>query len=527
VAMILRDEQDVLAETLASVRPVADEIVVLDTGSTDGTPTLAEQSGATVAHRPWDDDFSAARNRCLALADGDWVLWLNAGEQLDAGTAKALRDFVDQRADPAAAYLLMVVLPPAVATASAEHVGQLRLLPRNAGLRFEGRVRETVRPSVEAAGLRIELAPGRIRCHPRGHDPSRKARIARRNLELVEREAAGASRPCARLLLAAGEALSELGETARAREAFRRAIEIAVRASTEMLEAYYGLLTASDADPAWPDAQLDTCLEALETFPLDGQLLMALGNYLHGKDRVDLAVRALSTAANLGQVNLEAWHLAELPETAARCLALTLQSCGRDDEARQALEDCLRRNPGSVRLRRHLVDLHVKQGGCEEALWVAEGLGGGDDDRRWRAEAVRGACEATAEHWTAALAHLQGAYVAGCRDPLCLRWLAVTLLSNGAVEAAAPVLDEWEQADPLNPEVQRYLEVLRGHRVAGGSSGALNGAPAQRPDGSPDAAVEPARYRLDAGMTSTELSAPFFPVISQICSPDLPPAGGR
>jgi len=508
VAMILRDEQDVLAETLASVRAVADEIVVLDTGSTDATAAVAEQWGASVARGPWQDDFSEARNRCLALAGGDWVLWLNAGERLDPQSAEELRDFVDHRADPAAAYLLTLVLAPPAATASPEEIGQLRLLPREAPLRFEGRVRETVRPSVEAAGLWIELAPGRIECHARAHDPSRKAGIAQRNLDLVEREAEE-SEPSARLLLAAGEALGDLGEPQPAREAFRRAIELAERGSTEMLEGYYGLLTTYDADPDKRDAQLDICLEALEVFPLDGQLLMAAANYLREKDRVDLAVRALRTAIELGQVNLEAWHLAELPEVAASCLALVLQTRGEDDEAGRVLDDALARSPGSVRIRRQLVELDVKRGRCEEALRAAEGLGVGDETR-WLAEAVRGACRAAAKEWTPALAHLQGAYVSGCRDPLCLRWLAVTLLSNGAVEAAGPVLDEWQQADPLDPEVQTYVEVLRKHRATGASG-----------------LADPARYRVDAASGPSEPSPPFFPVVSQICSADVPAAGSR
>jgi len=508
VAMILRDEQDVLPDTLASVRALADEIVVLDTGSTDGTPAVAEQWGASVAHGAWQDDFSEARNRCLALAGGDWVLWLNAGERLDPQSAEELRDFVDDRADPAAAYLLTVALAPASAPASPEEVCQLRLLPRGAVLRFEGRVRETVRPSVKAAGLRIELAPGRIECHARAHDASRKARIAQRNLHLVEREAEE-SDPSARLLLAAGEALGDLGEQQPTREAFRRAIELAERGSTEMLEGYYGLLTAYDADPEKRDTQLDTCLEALEVFPLDGQLLMAAANYLREKGRVDLAVRTLRTAIELGQVNLEAWHLAELPEVAASCLALVLQTRGEDDEAARVLDDALARSPGSVRIRRQLVELHVKRRRCEEGLRAAEGLAAGDD-RHWLAEAVRGACRAAAKEWTAALALLQGAYVAGCRDPLCLRWLAVTLLSNGAVEAAAPVLDEWQQADPLNPEVQTYVEVLREHRATG-----------------PSGLADPGRYRVDAASGPSEPSPPFFPVVSQICSADVPAAGSE
>ncbi|MEN6493336.1 MAG: glycosyltransferase, partial [Thermoguttaceae bacterium] len=78
VAMIVRDEQDVLAASLESVRSIADEIIVLDTGSADQTPTLARKLGAKVCRAGWDDDFSAARNRLLEEVTGDWILWLDA-----------------------------------------------------------------------------------------------------------------------------------------------------------------------------------------------------------------------------------------------------------------------------------------------------------------------------------------------------------------------------------------------------------------------------------------------------------------
>ena len=88
VAMIVRDEQEVLAESIESVGKIADEIVVLDTGSADRTPELAAQLGATVHRTAWENDFSAARNHCLRLVTGNWVLWLDAGERIRAQTCR-------------------------------------------------------------------------------------------------------------------------------------------------------------------------------------------------------------------------------------------------------------------------------------------------------------------------------------------------------------------------------------------------------------------------------------------------------
>ena len=105
VAMIVRDEQDVLAESIESVRKIADEIVVLDTGSTDRTPELAAQLGATVHRTPWENDFSAARNHCLRFVNGNWVLWLDAGERIPPQHAAELRRFLNEQANSVAGIL--------------------------------------------------------------------------------------------------------------------------------------------------------------------------------------------------------------------------------------------------------------------------------------------------------------------------------------------------------------------------------------------------------------------------------------
>ena len=460
-AMIVRDEEDVLAATIESLRTIADEIVILDTGSTDRTPEIAEQMGAVVSRLPWADDFSLARNRLLERVTGDWVLWLDAGERLEAGSAAELRNFVDQEADPEKVYSLMVEIPPADPSASAEQMAQPRLMPMHPVLCFTGRVCESLRPSMAAIGLQVQLAPGRIVRHPRQHDPEIKARKAQRNLKLIALETSPDGAAPSRLLIAAGEAYSDLNDRAAASNAFLQATKTAQRGSTEMLEGYYGLLAALDGDPAQSDRQLAVCLEALEIFPLDVQLLCAMGSYLQAQNRVDLAGRAFETAVRFGQLDLETWHLREIVEMAAICLSLTLQLQGKDDEARRVLEEASDRHQGSFRIRRHLIGLHVKHGRDGEAIEVAGAIPM-DPQRReaWR-DAIRGAAKAAAQDWGPALGYLQSAYVAGCQDPFCLRWLAVTLLSNGQTTAAEPVLHEWLRLEPNNIEVQTYLEALR------------------------------------------------------------------
>jgi tetratricopeptide (TPR) repeat protein len=374
VAMIVRDEQEVLAESITSIRKIADEIVVLDTGSTDRTPELAAQLGATIHRTPWENDFSAARNHCLRFVTGNWVFWLDAGERIEAQSAAELRRFVDEQADLAVAYSVWVESPPREEAASAEQCLQLRLLPTQVDLRFSGRVRETLSASLQATELQTAEAPCRILRHPRQHEPQRFLAKAQRDLALASAEAETGGNWSPRLLLAAGQAHCVLGDQDQAREMLRRAAEISPPHSALRLEAFYGLLTTFDEDPDLHASQLTACLDSLEDFPFDLQLLLALGNYMLVRERLDLAIRAFEAAVQFGRITPTVWHLCEVREIAAICLGLALQARQRDDEACSVLEAALVVRPNSLRLLHQLYNLYRKLGKSSEALALAERL---------------------------------------------------------------------------------------------------------------------------------------------------------
>jgi glycosyltransferase involved in cell wall biosynthesis len=350
--MVVRNEEGVLAETIESVRPIADEIIIVDTGSTDKTPAVAWKLGATLTTMPWRHDFSAARNRCLNLLTGDWALWLDAGERLQTESAAAIRTFIDRSGDAKKVGLMTVETPSLGGEIGGEQIAQPRLLPLRAGLRFLGRVRETLRPVIESKGLKIEAAPGRIIRHPRQHDQALRTLKADRNLTLAALEMAEVRRPVPRLHLTEGDAYCVLGLFDQARRAFRDVLEMAPMGSTEMLEAYYGLLTCYANDPFLSHHQLGVCVEALRIYPVDMQLLLTLGNCLYAGNHIDTAIRAFDTAVRHGRVNLEAWHLRDLDKVAEMCLnaALGLRESSEPAQPAAALEDLTGR---SFRIHQH------------------------------------------------------------------------------------------------------------------------------------------------------------------------------
>lgn len=96
VVMIVKNEEACLEQCLQSVSSIADQIVVGDTGSTDTTIDIARRCGAEVIYVPWNNDFAEARNAVNAVADGDWLLHLDADETLDPEGARRIRFLVDK-----------------------------------------------------------------------------------------------------------------------------------------------------------------------------------------------------------------------------------------------------------------------------------------------------------------------------------------------------------------------------------------------------------------------------------------------
>ena len=92
--MIVKNEEINLTRCLASIKGFVDEIIIVDTGSTDLTLKIAEDNGAVVIPFLWQDDFSAARNASLEAASGDWILFLDADEALEPESGQILRQVI-------------------------------------------------------------------------------------------------------------------------------------------------------------------------------------------------------------------------------------------------------------------------------------------------------------------------------------------------------------------------------------------------------------------------------------------------
>jgi glycosyltransferase involved in cell wall biosynthesis len=161
-------------------------MVIVDTGSTDGTREVARAFGARVFDFPWPDSFAVARNQSLELARGKWVLRMDADDEMSPGHAAKLRELVRRFPGQEVGYLMEYRVPPGPAGTGGHVVDQLQLWPNRPDLRFEHRLHEQLLPSALRAGIPI-LYSGLAVLHQNfDWSPEGQAKRRRRDFKLLE-----------------------------------------------------------------------------------------------------------------------------------------------------------------------------------------------------------------------------------------------------------------------------------------------------------------------------------------------------
>jgi len=189
VCIIARDAAATLGDTLASVRDVAHEVLLTDTGSIDRTAVIAAAAGAQVDSFTWIDDFSAAVNHVFARATGDWILNLDSDESLRPDSVQPLRDLLVQQ-DLYAATVLRRDLVDADDPTRYTRMRQLRLLRPDTQRRYVGRLHRQLRPSAHdrAAALGQQVTDSTVEIDHVGYTGDQPQAKLRRSARLMEME---------------------------------------------------------------------------------------------------------------------------------------------------------------------------------------------------------------------------------------------------------------------------------------------------------------------------------------------------
>jgi tetratricopeptide (TPR) repeat protein len=299
-ALIVKNEERFLAGCLASLRGLTDQVVVLDTGSTDRTVALAGEAGAEVHRREPRGPFrfDEARNAALDLCSGDWILYIDADERVAAGSRAALeRELSDPRC-------LAARLPFRPRVGQTPYL-ETRLFRNRPELRFRGAIHETILP---ALGELLERGLGHVgeaslELVHLGYEGDLTHKY-RRNLPLL-REAVEADPHRVYLWCDLGRACAGLGDAEGAERAWRQACA-QVRAQPEVLPvdvlAFVDLIEHLRARGAPHEQELD---EARALFPRDAHLRWLSGQLRLSQERHEEALALLAGLVEEGPPRAE------------------------------------------------------------------------------------------------------------------------------------------------------------------------------------------------------------------------------
>lgn len=356
--MILRDEAANLGRSLGPVAACFDEVVVVDTGSRDQTPSLCAQMGARVAHMPWQDDFAAARNRSIAEARADWLFWLDGDNAITTDDVLALRKVIP-RDGPAVIWAQEQVVP------SGQRLWQKRCFPRHSEARFQGLVHEQLTHPPAWPPL---VAPVVVR-HWGYHDPARAAQKGRYYLKLLtiiitedpeDFYARWQAARCHYNLRQFEEAVQHLERMASIPEARRQNPELWAAGHHLWSQALERLGRLTEAESI-----LDGLLEEL---PWHGPSHYQRGRLAYARQDWARTVKHLTLALNCGLgvplVDLDPHKTMFLGEY---FLGRSLERLGRPAEASAALRRAVERDPQSTAARNDLACLLAGQGRRQEA----------------------------------------------------------------------------------------------------------------------------------------------------------------
>jgi tetratricopeptide (TPR) repeat protein len=352
LCMIVRDEEQMLPRCLAAVAPAVDEIVIVDTGSTDATVEIAKSFGAKVIEFPWTGSFSEARNVSFEAATGDWVMYLDADEVLVAEDVEQLRALTG-RTWREAFYLVETSYTGELGDGGAMVNNALRVFRNRPEYRFKDRLHEQIAHTLPTyIPGRVEQTPVRVTHYGYLGSVRDAKEKSQRNVELLRKQAAespktpflhfnlGSEYIVVGALNAAIEELKTARSLILAEGNITRAEYVpALFTRLVMVLRMSGKLTEADT----------TAAEGLELFPQFTDLVLAQARIAQMQGDSDKAVALFHRTIAMGDAPARYGPVVGSGTFLARLALAELHlELGEAAEARTALQWCVENHPDFV-----------------------------------------------------------------------------------------------------------------------------------------------------------------------------------
>ncbi len=376
LCMIVRDNEAIIEECLTSIRPWVDEMVVVDTGSTDRTPEICRELGARVFEFPWCDDFSAARNESLKHACGEWIFWMDSDDTIDEENGRGLRELANAVHKPDILGYVMQVRCPSDPEPGIENftvVDHVKLIRNRPDVRFEYRIHEQIIPSIRRADGEIAWSDLFVVHSGSDHSPEAEQRKLDRDFRLLHLEMV--DRPDHPFVLFnLGMTHNEAGQFDEAIVCLNRCLKVSQPSESHLRKAY-ALLAGAYQQSRQNEQAFQTCRDGLVLFPDDKELHFRHGILHQQCDQLLEAEQAYLQVVN----GHEERHLTSVDAhingfKTRQNLAVVYDALGRFDKAEEQWRIVTEHSPQYRPAWRGLGDLLLKQGQLTEAARLADDL---------------------------------------------------------------------------------------------------------------------------------------------------------
>ncbi len=218
--MIVKNEASILHRCLTSALPFVDEMIIVDTGSTDSTPSVAREFGARIFHSDWINDFSFSRNHSIREASCEWILWLDADDVVPDQSVRIIKELKNESPEKVFGFIVRNQKPGNTGT---EFI-QARMFPNRPDIYFERRIHEQMMLSALRLGLGLVETKAVIEHHGYA-DPGDVQIKAKRNIPLLlsEYEETG---PDPVMAIEIADSYSIIGEKASAKTWYEQVLHL-------------------------------------------------------------------------------------------------------------------------------------------------------------------------------------------------------------------------------------------------------------------------------------------------------------
>jgi glycosyltransferase involved in cell wall biosynthesis len=459
--MITRNNETTIAAAVGSIKPHVDQIVVVDTGSTDRTVEICRSLGCEVYHFPWPDSFSVARNESLKYARGQWIIWIDSDDEADAESCRRLLELLKGLNDPKILGLTMQVHCPAPGRDGGFDitvVDHCKVFRNRPDIRFEGRIHEQVLAAISRAGGEVAYTPFFVVHAGADDSPAGRRRKLTRDFRLLRMELK--EQPGQTFtLFNLGMTFADAKRHRKAVRALERSLA-SVRPNDMHLRKIYALLASSLKELGRPDEALRYCRDGLALFPKDPELHFRSGLLLHDAGRLRQAeLEYLAALAKNDELHFASLDRGITGFKSRQNLAAVYSDMGAAHKAEEQWRTIVREVPGYRYAWQALADNLLEQNKLEAAAQLADGL--------FAAPALRsigltlgGLLAERRGDLTVARQLLADAVEQSQGDERPLEELARVLFHHGSPDEAEAALTRLVRDKPADASVQHNLAIV-------------------------------------------------------------------